>query len=97
MAKNLNKNGGYVPGVRPGKETENYISSMLGKITFVGSIVLVIIAIIPILFTKLSGLSSAVTLGGTGLLIVVGVAIETNKQIDSSLRSRSYKKGYRRR
>ena len=97
MSKNLNKSGGYIPGIRPGKDTENYISSMLGKITFVGSIVLVIIAVLPILFTKLSGLSSAVTLGGTGLLIVVGVAIETNKQIDSSLRSRSYKKGYRRR
>ena len=97
MSKNLNKSGGYIPGVRPGKETENYISNIIGKVTLVGSIVLVIIAIIPILFTKLSGLSSAVTLGGTGLLIVVGVAIETNKQIDSSLRSRSYRKGYRRR
>ena len=49
------------------------------------------------MFSKLSGLSSAVTIGGTGLLIVVGVAIETNKQIESSMISRSYKKGYRRR
>ena len=97
MSKNLNKSGAYIPGVRPGTETTNYISNVLGKITFVGSILLVIIAILPILFSKFSGLSSAVTIGGTGLLIVVGVAIETNKQIESSIRSRSYKKGYRRR
>ena len=97
MSKNLNKSGGYIPGVRPGTETTNYISNVLGKITFVGSILLVIIAILPILFSKFSGLSSAVTIGGTGLLIVVGVAIETNKQIESSIRSRSYRKGYRRR
>ncbi|MBR1416872.1 MAG: preprotein translocase subunit SecY [Bacilli bacterium] len=97
MSKNLNKNGGYIPGIRPGTDTANYITKVLGRITFVGSILLVIIAILPILFSKLSGLSSSVTIGGTGLLIVVGVAIETNKQIESSLRSRSYKKGYRRR
>ena len=97
MSKNLNKSGGYIPGVRPGTETTNYISNVLGRITFVGSILLVIIAILPILFSKFSGLSSAVTIGGTGLLIVVGVAIETSKQIESSIRSRSYTKGYRRR
>ena len=97
MSKNLNKNGGYIPGIRPGKETSNFITKVLGRVTFVGSILLVIIAILPILFSKLSGLSSSVTIGGTGLLIVVGVAIETNKQLESSLRSRSYKKGYRRR
>ncbi len=97
MSKNLNKAGGYIPGIRPGADTQKYISSTLGRVTFVGSILLVIIAILPILFSKFSGLSSSVTIGGTGLLIVVGVAIETNKQFESSLISRSYKKGYRRR
>src|SRR5574344_1765163 len=97
MAKNLNKNGGYIPGIRPGIDTTNYITNILGKITMVGSLILVAIAIVPILFSKLSGLSSTVTIGGTGLLIVVGVAIETYKQIESSLISRSYTKGYRRR
>ena len=97
MAKELNKNGGYVPGTRPGTETANLISKVLSRVTFVGSIILVLIAIIPILFSKLSGLPSSVTMGGTGLLIVVGVAIETYKQIDSSLISRSYTKGFRRR
>ena len=97
MAKNLNKNGGYIPGVRPGEATTKYVSRIIGSLTLVGSIILVIIAILPILFSKLSGLSSSVTIGGTGLLIVVGVAIETYKQIESSLISRSYTKGYRRR
>ena len=97
MSKNLNKSGGYIPGVRPGTETSEYLAKVINRLSFVGSILLVIIAILPILFSKFSGLSSAVTIGGTGLLIVVGVAIETNKQLDSSLISRSYKKGYRRR
>jgi preprotein translocase subunit SecY len=97
MAKELNKNGGYIPGVRPGIDTTNYISKVLGRITVVGSLILVIIAILPLLFSKFSGLSSSVTIGGTGLLIVVGVAIETYKQIESSLISRSYSRGYRRR
>ena len=97
MSKNLNKNGGYIPGIKPGKDTEKYISKVIGRVSFVGSLTLVVIAILPILFSKFSGLSSAVTIGGTGLLIVVGVAIETNKQLESSLISRSYRKGYRRR
>ena len=97
LAKNLNKSGGYIPGIRPGTDTSSYLAKVINRLSFVGSILLVVIAILPILFSKFSGLSSAVTIGGTGLLIVVGVAIETNKQLDSSLISRSYKKGYRRR
>ncbi len=97
MAKNLNKNGGYIPGIRPGVDTSKYISKIIGRLTIVGSIFLVIIAGLPILFSKFSGLPSSVTIGGTGLLIVVGVAIETYKQIESSLVSRSYSKGRRRR
>lgn len=97
MSKNLNKSGGYIPGIRPGTDTSTFFAKVINKLSFVGSILLVIIAILPIIFSKLSGLSSTVTIGGTGLLIVVGVAIETNKQLDSSLISRSYKKGYRRR
>ena len=103
LAKNLQQNGGFIPGIRPGKETENYVSKVLSRLTVVGSIFLIIIAGLPILFTALVNLSdkinlsNQVTIGGTGLLIVVGVAIETNKQIESSIRSRSYKKGYRRR
>ena len=97
MAKNLNKNGGYIPGIRPGNDTVKYVSNIIKRLTVVGTLFLVIIAGLPILFSKFSGLPSSVTIGGTGLLIVVGVAIETYKQIESSLVSRSYKRGRRRR
>ena len=91
MSKNLNERGGYIPGIRPGNDTSNYISSSISKLTIVGSLFLMIIAVLPVLISKVSGLSSTVTIGGTGLLIVVGVAIETYKQIESSLLARSYK------
>ena len=103
LAKNLQQSGGFIPGIRPGKETENYVSKVLSRLTVVGSIFLIIIAGLPILFTAvvniLDGvkLSSQVTIGGTGLLIVVGVALETYKQLEGSLVTRSYKKSYRRR
>lgn len=90
MSKNLNERGGYIPGIRPGEDTGNYISNSMGKLTLVGSIFLVILAAIPIIFSLIFGLSSQVTIGGTGMLIVVGVAIETYKQMESSLVSRSY-------
>lgn len=103
LAKNLQQSGGFIPAVRPGKETENYVSKVLSRLTVVGSIFLIIIAGLPILFTALVNLSdkvnlsSQVTIGGTGLLIVVGVALETYKQLEGSLVTRSYKKSYRRR
>ena len=97
LAKNLKENGGFIPGVRPGKDTEKYISNVLSKLTIMGGVFLVIIAGLPIIFSSLSGLSSTVTIGGTSLLIVVGVALETYKQLEGSLVSRNYKKGYSRR
>ena len=95
MSENLNKNGGFIPGVRPGKETTLYISDVISKITIVGALFLAILAGIPVIFGLFSGLSSNVTIGGTGLLIVVGVALETYKQLESQLQSRSYRKGRR--
>ena len=91
MSKNLSKSGAYIPGVRPGNDTIDYISNVLSKLTVVGSLFLIIIAGLPIIFSNFSGLSSAVTIGGTGLLIVIGVAIETYKQLESSLISRSHR------
>lgn len=93
LAKNLNKNGGYIPGVRPGVETEKYIKKILYRITFLGSTFIAIIAGIPIVFSSFisTGLPSSVSIGGTGVLIVVGVAIETCKQLESSLINRNYK------
>jgi len=92
LSKNLNTGGGYIPGVRPGSETSNYLSNVLSKVTIVGTSFLAIIATLPIIFSKLSDLGSTVTVGGTGLLIVIGVAVETYKQLESSLVSRSYKR-----
>lgn len=91
MSKDLNKRGGYIPGVRPGEETSKYISNSLGKLTIVGCIFLVILSGLPILMANIFKLPSSVTIGGTGILIVVGVAIETYKQIESGLVSRKYK------
>lgn len=97
FAKNLQENGGYIPGVRPGKETEEYISKVLSRLTILGASFLVVIAGLPILFSSVTSLPTTVTIGGTGLLIVVGVALETYKQLEGSLLTRSYKKGYKRR
>ena len=97
LAKNLKENGGFIPGVRPGKDTEKYISKILSKLTIIGGVFLVIIAGLPIIFSNLSKLPATVTIGGTSLLIVVGVALETYKQLEGSLVSRNYKKGYSRR
>jgi len=95
MAKNLEKSGGYIPGIRPGDETANYVTKVLKRITVVGTFFLSLIAALPILFGMFSSLPTSVSLGGTGLLIVVGVALEIYKQIESTLLSRSYKKGRR--
>ena len=95
-SKNLSKSGAYIPGVRPGNDTIEYVSTVLSKLTIVGSLFLVIIAGLPIVFPAVSGLDSSITIGGTGLLIVVGVAIETYKQLESSLISRSHRAGIKR-
>ena len=96
LAENLNQNGGFIPGVRPGDETVNYVSKVLKRITTVGALSLVIIAAIPIIFGAISSLPSSVRVGGTSLLIVVGVALETYKQLDSELITRSHTRGRRR-
>lgn len=93
MAKNLKDNGGYVPGIRPGKTTEEYFSKLLIKLTTAGSVFLAIIAAFPILINMLTSLPQSVSIGGTGLLIVVGVSVETYKQLESSLLSRGYAPG----
>ena len=90
LSKNLNKNGGYIPGIRPGSETKKYISKVLGRITFMGAIFIAIIAALPTLFTSLTGLSNTIKLGGTSILIAVGVVLETYKQLESSVASRNY-------
>lgn len=90
MAENLRNNGGYVPGIKPGKDTEDYFSKLLIRLTTSGSVFLAILAACPVLINRIFGLPESVSIGGTGLLIVVGVAVETYKQIESSLLSRQY-------
>ena len=90
MSKDLNKSGAYIPGVRPGIDTSKYISTVVGRLTLVGSIFIAVLAGMPILVSNLTGLSQSIAIGGTGMLIVVGVAIETYKQIQSGLVSRKF-------
>ncbi len=97
FAKNLQQNGGYIPGIKPGEETEKHINRVLSRLTVLGAAFLVVIAGLPILFSKLTTLPTSVSIGGTGLLIVVGVALETYKQLEGSLITRNYKRGYSRR
>ena len=93
MSDNLSKNGGYIPGIRPGKETINYVSKVLDRITLVGGIFLAVLAGLPIIFSNFSTFTTSISISGTGLLIVVGVLLETYKQIESQLVSRTYTKG----
>lgn len=92
LADNLRKNGGFVPGVRPGKQTETYIENVLNRITLPGAIFLAAIAVLPqILFTFQSSASPLLkTFGGTSILIMVGVALETMTQLESQLKMRHY-------
>ena len=89
IANNLKKNGGFVPGIRPGRPTSEYISRILSKITFFGSWFLVFIAILPIACSWF--LPVNVSLGGTTIIILVGVALETVKQMESMMLMRHYK------
>ena len=92
FAKNLQDNGGYIPGIRPGEETKKYVNKILSRLTVLGATFLSIIAGLPILFTRFTSLPTTITIGGTGLLIVVGVALETYKQLEGSILTRSYKR-----
>ncbi|MDK8184190.1 preprotein translocase subunit SecY [Paenibacillus sp. UMB4589-SE434] len=91
MADQLKKNGGYIPGIRPGKATATYLTRVMSRITLAGAIFLALVSVIPVFFGALAGLPRSVQIGGTSLLIVVGVALDTMKQIESQLIKRHYK------
>ncbi|MDO4380928.1 MAG: preprotein translocase subunit SecY [Clostridia bacterium] len=94
MANNIRKNSGMIPGIRPGKPTSDYIKKILSRITLLGALLLSVVALFPNLltiFTKLIKYPMAVSLGGTSLIIVVGVALETVKQLESQMMMRHYK------
>jgi preprotein translocase subunit SecY len=89
IAENLQKQGGFIPGIRPGRHTSEYLANTAHKIIFTGALFLGVIAILPLTIQYFSGLNS-LTLGGTSLLIVVSVVIETAKQIQAQLTMREY-------
>ena len=92
MAENFQKNGSYIPGIKPGIETERYIRRVLNRVTCIGALALVIIASLPSILT-LSGVfggDNSLVLGGTGMIIVVGVCLELNNQIDGLLAGKSF-------
>lgn len=91
LADNMKKNGGYIPGIRPGKPTAGYLMRVITRITLAGALFLAVISIIPVIFGSAFGLPKSVQLGGTSLLIVIGVALETMKQVESNLIKRHYK------
>ena len=90
MANNLRKNGGAIPGQRPGKPTADFIKRVLNKVTFIGALFLGVVALFPSLFGKLAEMPG-MTIGGTSVMIVVGVALETVQQIESQMMMRHYK------
>lgn len=91
LAENFQKNGSYIPGVRPGNETARYVSKVLNRITVIGASALAFIAALPLVLVLLKVVpDQSLALGGTGLIIVVGVAIELNTQIDGLLAGKSF-------
>ncbi len=88
VADNIKKNGGFIPGLRPGRPTSEYITKIMSRITLFGALFLAIIAVLPSVLSTFTGLD--LSFGGTALLIVVGVALDTMKQMEASLMMRSY-------
>jgi preprotein translocase subunit SecY len=89
-ADNLKKSGGYVPGIRPGQQTALYLNNVLTRITLFGAVFLALVAILPYLINPLLGLGNQILLGGTSMLIVVGVSLDTVRQLESQLMMRNY-------
>ena len=91
IADNMKKQGGFIPGIRPGKPTSDYLDKVLNYVVFIGAIGLMIVALIPIVLTGLAGVGNSLCFFGTSLIIIVGVVLETLKQIESMMLVRNYK------
>ena len=91
LSENLVKNNSYIPGIRQGRPTERYLFRVINMVAFVGALVLVGIAVLPILLPIYFDLNASIAFGGTSLIILVGVATETYEQIKSKLASKEYK------
>jgi preprotein translocase subunit SecY len=88
IANNMKKSNGVIPGIRPGKPTQDYLNKILNYIVFIGAVGLILVALIPIFFNGV--FAASVSFGGTSLIIVVGVIIETIKEIESKMIVRNY-------
>jgi preprotein translocase subunit SecY len=91
VSNNLKKNGGFITGIRPGKPTTDYITKILGRVTLIGAIFLGIVACLPIVLGIFSAKLSALAFGGSSLLILVSVVIETQREIEAQMTMRHYK------
>ena len=91
IADNLNKQGTYILGIRPGSETVTYVSKVLNRITVLGAMFLAVIAALPYLLPMFTNIPSSISMGGTGIIIVVGVALETVKDLESQLSQKAYR------
>ena len=90
ISNNMKRNGGFVPGIRPGRPTSEYISKILTRITLTGALFLGVVAVLPMVLSQVINYNFY-AIGGSSLLIVVGVALETTKQIESQMLMRHYK------
>ncbi len=91
IAENLGKSGAYIPGIRPGTETKTYLHKVLNRITVLGAFALMVIAVIPHLLPMFTSLPNSTAIGGTGIIIVVGVALETVAQLKGQLTQKQYR------
>ena len=90
VADNMKKYGGFIPGIRPGRPTAEYLNYVLTRLTAPGSLYLAVIGLIPMVAFALMNVSNQIPFGGTSLLIMVGVGLDTVKQIESQLQQRNY-------
>ena len=90
MSNNLRQNNGTIPGIRPGRPTADFIAKILSRITLIGALFLALIALLPLIFGKISSMGN-MSLSGTSIIILVGVALETVKQLESQMMMRHYK------
>ena len=91
VAENLSKSGAYIPGIRPGNETRTYLHKVLNRITVLGAMFLTVVAVIPYLLPMVTSLPQSTAIGGTGIIIMVGVAMETVAQLKGQLTQKSYR------
>ena len=89
MSENLQKSGAFIPGIRPGQSTEDYISKIVSRITLVGALFLGVIAVLPLIVRAVTGIT-AIALGGTAMLIVVSVVLDLIKQTDAQISMHEY-------